>query len=104
MSAPGSTIARAPTDVSRTYSQAWTDLERIDAHNDSHVNVICGGFAPKCRTGAFYGDRCAWNRERLCLTILRRRRIIGPPRLRRAPRGHARPRPQRRRAQLRAIG
>ena len=46
--------------VSRTYSQAWTDLERIDAHNDTHVNVIYGGFAPKCRTGAFYGDRCVW--------------------------------------------
>ena len=51
--------------VSRTYSQAWTDLERIDAHNDTHVNVIYGGFAPKCRTGAFYGDRCVWNREHL---------------------------------------
>ena len=42
----------------RTYSQAWTDLESIDQHNASHVDVIYGGVEPKCRAGAYYGLAC----------------------------------------------
>ena len=49
----------------RTYSQAWTDLESIDQHNASHVDVIYGGVEPKCRAGAYYGLACSWNREHL---------------------------------------
>ena len=49
----------------RTYSQAWTDLESIDRHNASHVDVIYGGVEPKCRAGAYYGLACSWNREHL---------------------------------------
>ena len=49
-----------------SYTAAWNALEAsIDSHNASHVRVIYGGHAPKCRTGAYYGLECAWNREHL---------------------------------------
>ena len=49
-----------------SYTAAWNALEAsIDSHNASHVRVIYGGTAPKCRTGAYYGLECAWNREHL---------------------------------------
>ena len=62
------TAVQDPGDVraeKRRRGVEGLEVERIDAHNDTHVSVIYGGFAPKCRTGAFYGDRCAWNREHL---------------------------------------
>ena len=49
-----------------SYTAAWNALEAsIDSHNASHMRVIYGGTAPKCRTGAYYGLECAWNREHL---------------------------------------
>lgn len=48
-----------------TYAAAYDLLETIDSRDAETVRLAYGGSAPKCRSGAFEGDACVWNREHL---------------------------------------